>query len=176
MSLLEEHDVIIRRALASAGGREVKHTGDGVMASFDEAANALACALEIQSGFGARIAAGRKPECRVRIGLAAGEPVDHNDDLFGATVNLARRLCDVAEPGSILVSDVVYRAGAGAGFSFGKADTRALKGFSSPVSVYELVPSLPVAREGAPPPGGQGAGGRRGLVPRVRALLRRRSA
>ena len=74
MRLLTEHDVIIRRALVAARGREVKHTGDGIMASFDEVANGLECALAIRAGFDARIDEGRKPECRVRVGLAAGEP------------------------------------------------------------------------------------------------------
>ena len=82
IALLTEHDLIIRRALVASRGREVKHTGDGIMASFDEVADALECALAIQAGFSARIDGGAKPEYRVRIGMAAGEPVDHNDDLL----------------------------------------------------------------------------------------------
>jgi class 3 adenylate cyclase len=139
MTLLTEHDVIIRRALLAARGREVKHTGDGIMASFDEIANALECALEIQGGFRARIDEGSQPECRVRIGMAAGEPVDHNDDLFGSTVNLASRICDAADPEQIFVSDVVHDVGLQSGFTFSDVDPRALKGFSSPVRIFRLV-------------------------------------
>jgi hypothetical protein len=86
MLLLTEHDLIIRLALVAARGREVKHTGDGVMASFGDASRALGCAIAIQDGFDARNAAGDRPELRVRIGLAAGEPVQHNNDLFGSAV------------------------------------------------------------------------------------------
>src|SRR6185312_16374337 len=86
MVLLTEHDLIIRRALVASHGREVKHTGDGIMASFDDVASALECSMVIQAGFEARSAEGLTPELRVRIGVAAGEPVDHNDELFGSTV------------------------------------------------------------------------------------------
>jgi class 3 adenylate cyclase len=139
MTLLTEHDLIIRRSLVASGGREVKHTGDGIMASFDEVANALDCALAIQGGFSARIAAGGKPEYRVRIGMAAGESVDHNDDLFGSTVNLASRICNAAGPGEVLVSDVVHELGAANGFSFAGADTLTFRGFAKPVTVFKLL-------------------------------------
>jgi class 3 adenylate cyclase len=109
------------------------------MASFDDVASALACALAIRAGFDAWAEEGRKPALRVRIGLAAGEPVDHNDDLFGATVNLASRICDAAEPGSVLVSDVVHELGSESGFVFAEVDRRELEGFSSPIHVFELL-------------------------------------
>ena len=152
ISLLTEHDVIIRRALVASRGREVKHTGDGIMASFDEVANALECALAIQAGFSARIAGGAKPEFRVRIGMAAGEPVDHNNDLFGPTVSLASRICDVATPGDILVSDAVHDLGAASGFSFERVDRLALKGFAKPISVFRLLRPRGDTQSEAPPP------------------------
>jgi len=139
MSLLTEHDLIIRRSLVASGGREVKHTGDGIMASFDEVASSLECALAIQAGFSARIAEGAKPAYRVRIGMAAGEPVDHNDDLFGPTVSLASRICNAANPGDVLVSDVVHELGTASGFSFGGVDRRPLRGFAKPVPVFMLL-------------------------------------
>ena len=139
MGLLTDHDVIIRRALVANQGREVKHTGDGIMASFDQVASALECALAIKAGFDAWADEGRTPALRVRIGLAAGKPVDHNDDLFGATVNLASRICNAAEPGSVLVSDVVHELGSESGFVFAEVDRRELKGFSTPISVFELL-------------------------------------
>jgi class 3 adenylate cyclase len=123
MGLLAEHDVIIRRALVTWQGREVKHTG---------------AASAVQDGFEARRSAGAERDLRVRIGIAAGEPVDHNDDLFGATVNLASRICDVAEPGHVLTADIVRDMGIERGFSFGPARDVDLKGFGR-VQVFELV-------------------------------------
>jgi len=136
--LLTEHDLIIRRALVPAHGREVKHTGDGIMAAFDEVADGLRCALAIQAGFEGRNAATSEPTLRVRVGIAAGEPVDHNDDLFGSTVTLAARICQAAEGGRILVADRVRELGAAQGFGFSEATMRALKGFPGRVAVFEL--------------------------------------
>jgi class 3 adenylate cyclase len=139
MVLLGEHDLIIRRSLVASRGREVKHTGDGIMASFDDVAGALECAIAIQDGFDARAAQGVGPELRVRIGIAAGEPVDHNDDLFGSTVNLASRICDAADAGHILTSDLVHQLGGERGFSFDEGRDLELKGFDGPTRVFELL-------------------------------------
>jgi len=136
MVLLTEHDLIIRRALVAQWGREVKHTGDGILASFDDVANALRCASAIQDGFRARATEGGTPVLRVRIGVAAGEPVDHNDDIYGSAVNLAARLCDAAQSDQTLVSEVVQDLGSQQGFSFHEAGRRSLKGFTDPVSVF----------------------------------------
>jgi class 3 adenylate cyclase len=139
MVLLTEHDLIIRRALAASRGSEVKHTGDGILASFEDVSQALECAVAIQDGFDARRAAGETPELRVRIGLAAGEPVRHNDDIFGSAVNLASRVCDAADAGHILVSDLVHDLGVEKGFTFDEADERVLKGFAGQTRVFELL-------------------------------------
>jgi class 3 adenylate cyclase len=138
MVLLAEHDVIIRRSLLAWRGREVKHTGDGIMASFDDVARALAGAVAIQEGFEARASGGALPPLRVRIGIAAGEPVDHDDDLFGSTVHLASRICEAAEPGHILVSDVVRELGAERGFAFDQGRELQLSGFRGATRVFEL--------------------------------------
>ncbi|HSK15231.1 MAG TPA: adenylate/guanylate cyclase domain-containing protein [Gaiellaceae bacterium] len=175
MTLLSEHDVIIRRALVACRGREVKHTGDGIMAAFDDVARALACALEIQAGFGARIDEVKTPECRVRIGMAAGEPVDRNDDLFGSTVNLVSRLCSAAEPEDVLVSDVVHDLGIECGFAFEHADRRTLKGFSSPVPVFRLLGKQEDSAGAAGGGASDAAAAAPRLLARARSLLRRRA-
>jgi class 3 adenylate cyclase len=143
MALLTEHDLIIRRALVASRGREVKHTGDGIMASFDDVASALNCAMAIQAGFETRAVDVQATELRVRIGIAAGEPVDHNDDLFGSTVTWASRICDAAEAGRILTSDLVRTLGIERGFAFDRGRELVLKGFSGPILVFELSPRQP---------------------------------
>jgi class 3 adenylate cyclase len=139
MTHLAEHDLIIRRALLASRGREVKHTGDGIMASFDDVARALTGALAIQRAFDARTAAGGKPDLRVRIGMASGEPVDHNDDIFGTAVHLASRICDVAEVGHPLVSKPLRDLGVEHGFRFDGGKEVHLKGFTGPTPVFELL-------------------------------------
>jgi class 3 adenylate cyclase len=138
LGLLAEHDLIVRRALVGAHGREVKHTGDGIMAAFDKVGDGLRCALAIDEGFDVRNAASGPPVLTVRIGVAAGEPVDHNDDLFGATVNLASRICQVADGGQVLVDERVRELGKTEGFVFSSARRRVLKGFPGRVALFEL--------------------------------------
>ena len=116
----------------------MKHTGDGIMASFDDVTGGLACALALQEAFDVRNAAGGKPDLRVRIGMASGEPVDHNDDIFGATVHLASRICGIAEAGHPLVSEPLRDLGLEKGFSFHEGREVALKGFLEPARVFEL--------------------------------------
>ncbi len=150
MVLLTEHDLIVRRALVASAGREVKHTGDGFMAAFDDVGQALACAVAIQHGFDARTASGGDPPLRVRIGLDAGEPVDRNADLFGATVTLARRICDAADAGQVLVSEPVRDLAATRGFDLRAVEPRELKGFAGTHRVFELVRAGSQGASGSP--------------------------
>jgi len=77
----------------------------------------------------------------IRIGLNAGEPVAEEGDIFGTAVQMARRICDHAQPGQIMVSDVVRQLAAGKGIQFSDHGDAQLKGFAQPVRLYE-VPSL----------------------------------
>jgi class 3 adenylate cyclase len=136
MDVLRAHDRIVRDALRRHGGSEVKHTGDGLMAAFPSVVGAVACAVEIQH----RLAEGDdRSELHVRIGMSAGEPVTERNDLFGAVVQLAARLCSRAEPGSVLVSSAVRDLALGKGFEFRKRGRVSLKGFDEPVTVFEVV-------------------------------------
>ncbi len=121
----------MRAALDEHGGREVKHTGDGIMASFPSAVSAVTAALQMQRD----LAGG---EVRVRIGLNAGEPIAEDDDLFGTAVQLAARITDRAEPGQVLVSNVVRELCAGKTFEFTSVGEATLKGFDEPVALYEV--------------------------------------
>jgi adenylate cyclase len=136
--LLREHNETVRRALGSYNGKEIKHTGDGIMASFLSASRAVGCAVYIQRAFAKRNEINPEDAVRVRIGLNAGEPIAEGEDLFGTSVQLARRLCDRAQAGRILVSDVVRQLVAGKGFEFNYLGAESLKGFGDPVSLYEV--------------------------------------
>jgi class 3 adenylate cyclase len=137
VEMVRAHDSLVRRALKDHGGREVKHTGDGVMASFDSAVAATDCARAIQRAFDAFNLASREP-LRVRIGLDAGEPVEDSNDLFGATIQKAARICQDAEPDSILVS-AALRGLLPERFELAEAGARRLKGFAEPVTLYEVI-------------------------------------
>jgi class 3 adenylate cyclase len=136
VEMVRAHDALVRRALKGKGGREVKHTGDGIMASFSEVTAAVDCSRAIQQAFDAFNLAS-KEKLQVRIGLDAGEPVADSNDLFGATVQMAARLCQSAEPGSIVVSETV-RGLVPDRINLGSLGLRSLKGFSDPVEVFEV--------------------------------------
>jgi class 3 adenylate cyclase len=138
MDLLDLHNTVVRNALADLGGREVKHTGDGIMASFVSAAAAVKCAAQIQQELSKHEHEQPKRAIRVRIGAAAGEPVEHHDDLFGSTVQLAARLCAHASPEQILVSNAIAELCLGKGFSFQDVGEVALKGFDRPVRAHAV--------------------------------------
>jgi class 3 adenylate cyclase len=136
MKVLEIHDRVVRDALGALGGREVKHTGDGIMASFFSAVAAARCAARIH-----RALADRQDDnyaFKVRIGAAAGEPVENHQDLFGTTVQLAARLCAHAEPEQSLVSNVVAELCLGKGLAFQDLGEVSLKGFAQPVKVHAI--------------------------------------
>ena len=136
LALLGVHDTIVRDALSALGGREVKHTGDGIMASFISSAGAVRCAMQIQRELEKHAKANPERPLKVRVGAAAGEPVEQNNDLFGSTVQLAARLCAHAQPEQILVSNAIAELCIGKGLSFEEVGEVALKGFSSPVRAH----------------------------------------
>jgi DNA-binding NarL/FixJ family response regulator/class 3 adenylate cyclase len=102
-----EHFAALRQAIGDHGGREVKSTGDGLMVAFSSAVAAVRCAIDMQ-----RKSADRGDELGFSIGLDAGEPLEDGEDLYGTPVIVASRLCEVAEPGEILTSEVVSRIAA----------------------------------------------------------------
>jgi len=138
MAFLDVHDKTVRDALAALGGREVKHTGDGIMACFHSTVAAVRCAARIQHALAQHAQTQTEVQVRVRIGAAAGEPVENHDDLFGSTVQLAARLCSHAQPEQSLVSNAVAELCLGKGLSFQDLGEVSFKGFERPVRVHAV--------------------------------------
>ncbi|HET9476106.1 MAG TPA: nickel-binding protein [Dehalococcoidia bacterium] len=138
MALLRVHNDIIRGALHARGGTEVKHTGDGIMASFLSPRRGVECAIDVQRQFAIHNENDDHVPIRVRIGLSAGEPVEENRDLFGACVQLAARACAHAQPDQILVPTIIRDLCLGKGFQFTDVGEVALRGFDEGVRLYEI--------------------------------------
>lgn len=138
MEVLAVHDKVVRDALAEVGGREIKHLGDGIMASFVSAASAVKCATRVQREVAKHNREKQDRSFQVRAGVAAGEPVEHHNDLFGCTVQLASRLCSQAQPDQILVSNVVAELCAGKLLPFDDLGEITLKGFDHPVRTHAV--------------------------------------
>jgi class 3 adenylate cyclase len=136
--LRAEHFGVLRGALERTGGREVKNLGDGLMVVFAGAAQALACAVQMQQALQARNRRTDEP-LEVRIGVSLGDTTVEEGDHFGEPVVQAARLCARAEGGQILLSDLVRQiGGARDGHDFRSLGELQLKGISEPVQAFEL--------------------------------------
>ncbi|MEX0682892.1 MAG: adenylate/guanylate cyclase domain-containing protein [Dehalococcoidia bacterium] len=132
--VLREHERITREVLKANGGTEVKTMGDGFMASFGSVTKAVECAVALQRAFAEHVG----EALNVRVGLNAGEPIEEDGDLFGATVILASRIAAKAAGGEILVADTVRGLCSGKGFLFADRGEFVAKGFEEPVRVYQV--------------------------------------
>jgi len=139
VQVLSEHDRTIRRRLADHKGVEFKHTGDGLCAWFASAGEAVSCALGIRDDL-ERLAA-VQPDLRlaVRTGIAAGEPVDAGDDLFGLAVVVATRVCSLAAPGQVYVAEEVTALTRGKPLAYSEVGSFPLKGLPGTTTIFEAL-------------------------------------
>lgn len=127
--LLAEHAQVVRGELERANGREVKNTGDGVLAVFEGPAAALRCAAGIRT-------ASNRQGLQIRAGVHAGEVESAGDDIRGIAVHEAARVAAAAEPDEILASEVVRVLTASTGIAFEDRGTHALKGLDEERHLY----------------------------------------
>ena len=134
-SVRQRYTEVVRRTMNNRSGREVKSTGDGSLAVFDSATQALAAAADIQQAMAVARAAGERQPL-LKIGLALGDCRIEDDDVFGVPVVIAARLCDRAEVDSVLATDLItIIAGPGTDVEFGERFELTLKGLAQPVAV-----------------------------------------
>jgi predicted ATPase/class 3 adenylate cyclase len=142
------HDQLVADAIAANRGRLVKNLGDGVMATFSGASDALAAAVRIQQVLDLhnRASAGGTP-LGARIGISAGDVTFEEADCFGTPVIEAARLCAAASGGQILVTEIVrLLAGSGSGQEFTPVGALELKGLPVPVPTAEVAwEALPIS-------------------------------
>ena len=138
MAMLRVHDGVVRGALSALGGREIKHTGDGIMACFFSAVAAIQCATRIQRELAGRRERKEAHPIVLRIGAAAGEPVEQGQDLFGSTVQLAARLCAHATPGQIVVANAMAELCIAKAIAFEDLGKAQFEGFAKPIRVHAV--------------------------------------
>lgn len=138
LHLLHVHNALTRNSLNAHRGREIKHTGDGIMASFASVPDAVECSIAIQKAFAAYNQEHAEAPLYLRIGMSAGEPIEEHGDLFGKAVQLAARLCAHAEPAQILIDQVVLDQWSGKQLPFSDLGEVTPKGFDHAVRVYEV--------------------------------------
>jgi len=129
--LVDHHDAMVRAALAHNRGHEVNTTGDGFLATFEATGRAIRCAAEVVTG-------AKDMGLDLRVGIHTGEVEVRGDDLGGLAVVIAKRVCDLAEPGQVLVSETVRGHMVGAGIEFDDRDEHELKGVPGTWRLYAL--------------------------------------
>jgi class 3 adenylate cyclase len=136
---VRQHFAILREVASEHDGQEVKSLGDGLMLAFTSALSAIACAVRMQRRISTSGAGDGGEVNGLRIGLNAGEAISVEGDYFGRPVVVAKRLCDSAGPGQILVSDIVRSlVGRRGGYRFIALGALPLKGFAEPVAAFGL--------------------------------------
>ena len=137
--LLKFHNKIVRDALKIYGGKEIKHTGDGIMAYFTSASNSINCAGYIQKRLNKeKINDFYEDRILLSIGINAGEPIVENEDLFGTSVQIAARVCEYAGKGEVLITDVVKQLVDGKKFSLEDKGQVELDGLDEPINLHKL--------------------------------------
>ncbi|MCE9621979.1 MAG: methyltransferase domain-containing protein [Actinomycetia bacterium] len=133
------HFTAIRDVLTEHSGTEVKNTGDGVMATFASALDAINCSIAMHSRVKRDAAVGSP--VAIRIGLATGEATSEHGDWFGSPVIEAARLCALAAPGTTWATSIVRAlAGSSSSAVFDDIGAQVLKGFDRPVDIVAVQP------------------------------------
>ena len=137
--ILQAHNAFVRAQLGRHGGIEVKAQGDGFLAVFASARQAILSAVDIQQAAAGYSTENPSQRVQLRIGLHTGETVESDGDVFGQNVILAVRIADAASPGDVLVSGLTHDLTAAAGdLRFGPGEEVSLKGFSAPWRVHRV--------------------------------------
>jgi adenylate cyclase len=152
---------LVEPKIAEHGGRIVKLMGDGLLAEFGSAVDAVNWSVEIQAEV-AELSAEEPDEQRIeyRIGVNIGEVIVDGDDIFGDGVNVAARLQEIAEPGGVCISEKVWAEVRGKlGVAFADGGAEVVKNITDPIRVWRWSPGqaeAPSTAEqvdaGAPPP------------------------
>ena len=140
---------LIDPEIEGRGGRIVKTTGDGLLAEFASAQEAVRCAIDIQTAMAERESASPIDSRIVyRIGINLGDVVFDEGDVFGDGVNVASRLQGLSEPGGVCVSDIVHQAVADRlDQPFRDMGSQRVKNISRPIRVWQWTPDAPTAEE-----------------------------
>lgn len=137
--VVRAHNRVVRDALTDWNGKEIKHTGDGIMASFSRVTDSVDAAIQMQRHTMAHNQQNPDLPLHLKIGLNAGEPIAEDNDLFGTVVQMSARIVDKAQADEIFVSDIVRGICVGKSYKFVNRGGYAMKGFDEDPTLYEVV-------------------------------------
>jgi len=137
--VVRAHNRIVREALSAHAGKEVKHTGDGIMASFGKTTDSIQASIQMQRETMVHNETNPDLPLHLKIGLNAGEPLAEDNDLFGTVVQLSARIVDKASADQIYVSEIVRGICGGKDLKFENLGTFPMKGFEEDVTLFEAL-------------------------------------
>ena len=137
--VVRAHNRVVREALTMSNGKEIKHTGDGIMASFAKTTDSVDAAIYMQRETMKHNEQFPALPLHLKIGINAGEPIMEDNDLFGSTVQMSARIVDKAQADEIFISEVVKGICAGKSYEFVNRGGYAMKGFEDDPILYEVV-------------------------------------
>jgi len=136
--VVRAHNRVVREALSANAGKEIKHTGDGIMASFARTSDGIDASITMQRETALYTQQNPDLPLHLKIGLNAGEPIAEDNDLFGTVVQLSARIVDKASADQIYVSEIVRGICAGKDYTFVSCGGFEMKGFSEPINIFEV--------------------------------------
>jgi adenylate cyclase len=157
LKLRDEQARLVRPVFTAHRGREIKSMGDGFLAEFDSARNAVQCAIDIQQQLHERNSREGAVRIELRIGIHLGDVERRKGDIFGDAVNIASRIESTADPGGLSISGPVFdQVRNKIPNRLEKLPPTPLKGLQTPIDIYRVV--MPWNARG-PPDGGDAAVG-----------------
>ncbi len=137
--VVRAHNRIVREALSAFAGKEIKHTGDGIMASFNKTSDAVDGVIQMQVETMKHNQVEPDLPLHLKIGLNSGEPIAEDNDLFGTVVQLSARIVNKASADQIYVSEIVRGICAGKSYNFKNLGVFPMKGFGDDVTLFEVI-------------------------------------
>jgi class 3 adenylate cyclase len=129
--VLDEYERASSEEIDRFRGRLIKNTGDGALATFGSASDAIRCVLAIELAV-------RRLGLEIHSGIHVGDVERRGDDIGGSTVNIAARVMAAAAGGEVLLTTAAYEAVAGSGIRFSAAGQHSLKGLREPRLLYRV--------------------------------------
>ncbi len=139
IGIMRIHDLMVRACMRANGGNEIRHSGDGFLMSFDSASSAVRCACDVQRAFEAYNADSKATPMRIRIGVHSGEVIAGSEGPFGLALHIASRICDLCEPGKVLVSETTSLNAIEEGVTCSNVGNVYLKGLTHSIELYDVV-------------------------------------
>ena len=138
-AILSIHDNIVHSTILKRGGTVIKGTGDGSLATFESCGKSVKAALLILKQIEAHNHNYPLLPIQLRIGINIGSIIQDETDIHGTSVNLAARLTELADPGTILTTGIVHSRCKEKGYQFIDLGLKAFKGFRKKIPVYQIV-------------------------------------